>query len=520
MYVNTSRCDATPFGVLALTLFAAIGLPFQVDAQPATSPSLGGASTFVVLGRDAVTNSGASTFGGDVGANVGGTIAGVTDAMLAPGSAQHQGDAVAAQAYHDALAAYSDLSGRPCLPGNTNPVLDGQSLASGIYCFTGDAVLNTTLTLTGAGPWLFQIDGALTVAPAATVVAPVVSPATCGGTNVFWQVGDDDPATAVTPAVIGAGATFVGNILALGDVSFGSAAHLDGRAFSLGARAGASGGAVTTSANALAACSNGQPLPVHPAFKVTGGGSINVPNNPAESDPEATGTGFANYGFNGQPGVAGAAATGTFNYVNHVVAPNFHINGPVTQVAVVAVNSDGTPKTARVSGSCNAFLPTCSFSILTEDNGEPPVDDRFGITIVSNGQVVEARSLRLIRNGNIQFHSAALTTSVNAPTLRVGQVMRLSARLRRDRTATPADAYVVLQAPDGQIFSWTQAGLVPGLVPLVRNFVPVDVDGEILQVLVPAGTPPGIYKWLSALTEAGTFNLLTTPAERSVTITP
>ena len=520
MNVITSRCDAATFGALVLALLATLGHPFPANAQPATSPSLGGAETFVVLSRDTVTNSGASTFGGDVGADVGGTITGVTAAMLAPGSALHQGDAVAAQAYHDAVAAYTALAARTCLPANTNPVLDGQSLGSGVYCFSGNAVLNTTLTLTGVGPWIFQVDGSLTVAPGATVVAPVIAPNTCGGTHVFWQVGDNDPVTAVTPATIGAGATFVGNILALGDVTFGSAARLDGRAFSLGAPVGAGGGTVTTSANALAACSNGQPLPVHTAFKVTGGGSINVPDNPANTDPDATGNGRANYGFNGRPGAAGAAATGNFNYVNHVVAPNFHINGPVTDVDVVALNADGTPKTARLSGTCHGFLPTCTFSILTEDNGEPAVNDQFGITIVSNSQVVEARSLRLVRNGNIQFHSATLSTTVNAPRLRRGQTMRLSGRLRRDRTATPADAYVVLQVPDGQIYSWTQAGLVPGLVPLVRNFVPVDFDGEILQVQVPAGTPPGLYKWISALTEAGTLNLLTGLSERNVTISP
>ncbi len=519
MYVNASRRYAACIATLLLAL-ASLGAPSPAYAQPPTVLSLGGAETFVVLGRDAVTNSGASTLGGDVGADVGGTITGVTAAMLAPGSVLHPGDAVAAQAYRDAAFTYASLAGRTCT--NTNPVLDGQSLAPGVYCFPrdavlpGDAVLTGTLTLTGAGPWIFQVDGSLTVAPSATVVAPN----TCGGTHVFWQVGDDDPATAVTPATIGAGATFVGNILALGDVSFGSAARLDGRAFSLGAPVGAGGGTVTLTANPVAACSYGQPLPSYTPFKVTGGGSINVPNNPANTDRNATGTGFANYGFNGQPGAAGAPAAGNFNYVNHVVAPNFHINGPVTDVNVVALNADGTPRTTRLSGTCNGFLPSCTFSLVTEDNGEPPVNDMFGITIVSNGQVVEDRSLRLIRNGNIQFHSAALTTTVNAPTLRAGQIMRLSARLRRDRTATPADAYVVLQAPGGQVFSWTQAGLVPGLVPLVRNFVPVDFDGEMLQLQVPAGTPPGVYKWISALTGAGTLNLLSGLSERSVTVAP
>lgn len=518
MYVEFSLRAFAVRAVLVAT--AAFALPLTVQAQPAAAPPLGGAESFVVLSRDAVTNTGASTFGGDVGTTVGGTVTGVTAAMLAPGGALHEGDAVAAQAYHDVVVAYGSLAGRSCPAGHVDTVLDGASLAPGVYCFTGDAVLNTTLTLTGAGPWIFQVDGALTVAPAATVVAPVVAPDTCGGTKVFWQVGDDDPATAPTPVTVGAGAAFVGNVLALGDVTFGSAASLDGRLFSLGAPAGGGGGTVTTTANPMAACSFGQPLPSQTAFKVTGGGRINVPHDPANTDPDATGNGFANYGFNGQPGAAGAPATGHFNYVNHVRAANFHINGPVTAVGVIAQNPDGTPKTARLSGTCDAFLPACTFSIVTEDNGEPPVNDMFGITIVSNGQVVEARSLRRIRNGNIQFHSATLSTTVNAATLRVGQTMRVSAKLRRDRTAAPADAYLVLQVPGGQLYSWTQSGLVPGLAPLARNFVPFDFDGEVLQLPIPQGVPPGIYKWLSALTEAGTLNLLSGLSERAVRIVP
>jgi len=325
----------------------------------------------------------------------------------------------------------------------------------------------------------------------------------------------------VTPATIGAGATFVGNILAEGPVSFGAAATLDGRAISLGASGGPTGGTVALNANApVNACSYGKPLPTHTAFKVTGGGGISVPSDPANTDPTATGNGFANYGFEAQPGGVGSAATGSFNYVNHVIAPNLHINGPVTALDVIALNPDGTPKTARLSGTCDGFLPACTFSVLTEDNGEPPVNDQFGVTLVSNGKVVEARSLRRIRNGNIQFHSATLETEVNAPSLRVGQVMRLHARLRKDRSGTSSDAYVVLRLPSGQLLSWTGAGLVPGLVPLVRNFVPIDFDGDILQLAIPAGAPPGVYVWMSALTRTGTLDLLTGIAERPFSIAP
>jgi hypothetical protein len=510
MHVNPAHTTVVRHTVLVLTLIAA----WSGSAAGQAIPALAGAESFVVLAKSSITNTGASTFSGDVGVGAGGSIAGVLPAMLAPGSSLHSGDAVAAQALQSAAVVYADLAARTCLPGTTDQPL-GATLATGTHCFTTDLAVAAPLQLVGAGPWIILVDGNLSVAPGIAITAPIVPPDTCGGSPVYWQVGDGSAVTPATTVAIGAGAVMVGNILAQGAVTLGAAASLDGRALSLGTATEA--GSVTLEANAVTACSFGKPLPTHTSFKVTGGGGINVPNDPAETDPEATGTGSANYGFNGQPG---APAAGTFNYVNHVVNGNLHINGPVTDVAVVALNDDDTPKTVRLSGTCDGFLPACTFSVLAEDNGEPAVDDRFGVTIVSSGAVVEARSLRLVRNGNIQFHSATLTTTVNTPALTVGQTMRVGARLRKDKTRTAADGYVVLQLPNGQMLSWTGGGFTNGIVPIARGFVPVDLDLELLALQIPPGTPPGLYKWLSALTQAGTMNLLTGIAERAFTVTP
>ncbi|MGD9905030.1 MAG: ice-binding family protein [Vicinamibacterales bacterium] len=482
-------------------------------AQPPV-PALAGAETFAVLAKTTVTDTGTSIIGGDVGVGAGGSITGVDATELAPDSSLHAGDAVAVQALQSAGAVYADLAARSCTPANTDQPL-GATLATGAHCYTTDLAVGASLQLMGAGPWMVLVDGSLTVAPGITVTAPLAAGDSCAGSRVFWQVGDSSAATPVTPVAVGAGATVVGTIVAEGPITIDAAATLDGRAFSLGTATDA--GAVALAGATVQACSHGQALP-HPTFKVTGGGGINVPTDPTITDPDATGNGFANYGFNAQP--AGGGVTGTFNYVNHVVAPNLHINGPVTDLDVVGLNDDGSPKTARVSGTCDGFLPSCTFSVLTEDNGEPPVNDRFGVTIVSNGQVVEARSLRLIRNGNIQFHAATLTTTTNTASVRPGEVMRLRARLRKDRSNTAVDAYVVLRLPTGQLLSWTGGGLVAGLVPIARNFVPVDLDLEVAALAIPAGTPPGVYTWLTALSRAGTLDLVTGVAERPVTILP
>ena len=119
---------------------AMAGIPGLAAAQP----SLGGAESFAVLSGVSVTVAGASLFSGDVGADAGGTVVGVTPAMLAPGSVLHVGDAVAAQAHHDAVTAYSYVASRTCiglnnLTGQTLGVGPAASLVPGVYCFTGDA---------------------------------------------------------------------------------------------------------------------------------------------------------------------------------------------------------------------------------------------------------------------------------------------------------------------------------------------------------------------------------------------
>jgi hypothetical protein len=123
---------------------------------------------------------------------------------------------------------------------------------------------------------------------------------------------------------------------------------------------------------------------------VTGGGQIPVP------DPNSTGR--ATFGFNAQPDKSGGAK-GNFNYVNHVTG--LHVNGPVTSIQVIAINTGGSPKTVLFSGTWEGG----SFFVTVQDNGEPGTIDEFGITVTTAaGVLAEVRSQRVISNGNIQFH--------------------------------------------------------------------------------------------------------------------
>jgi len=470
--------------VVACGFAATVLTPAAAVAQV---PNLGSAESFAILAGATVTNSGATSVTGDVGVRPEGSIAG--DPMtIAGGGSIHEGDAVAVQALLDASATYDDLEAMSCDTDLTGQNLGGMNLSPGVYCFDADAQLaGGALNLTGAGPWIFKIGGALST----TANVTVAGTAACNGSNVFWQV--------ATTASVGDGTSFVGNILAQTGVTLGAGAVLDGRVV-----ASEAASPVTLDANTVVACSFGEVVPVHDPIKVTGGGQIDVDGGHPGS--------FANYGFNATPVAEGA--TGHLNYRNHVTG--LHVNGMVTDADVVTMNVDGSPRMVRFSGTCTAG-PTCTFSVTVEDNGEPAVNDRFGIVVVGS-EADETTADRVVRNGNIQFHSS-LTTSVGAESFRTGDVMDLSVSLRPGKASPNADAYLVLQLPDGQFLSWTDNGFVPGVIPVARNIKPFNYRAVIARLAIPADAPVGNYSWFSGLAEPGTLNMMSEIAERRFKIT-
>jgi len=363
-------------------LLASMGLAALIRGpSPALAQvSLGTAQSFAVLGGSTVTNTGATTITGDLGVSPGSAITGFPPGTVIGGTI-HAADAVAAQAQIDLATAYNVASLLPCFDDLTGQDLGGLALTSGVYCFSSSAQLTGTLNLVGAGLWIFQIGSTLTTASNSSVLGDFGQD--CNGANVFWQVGSS--------ATIGTNTQFVGNILALESITLNTGANVSGSAL-------ARNGAVTMDTNHVSVCSSGGHP--HGAIKVTGGGQIPVPD-PNSVDPKATGTGRATFGFNAKPSKAGGtAASGEFNYVNHVTG--LHINGSVTTVEVIAINPDGSPKTVRFSGTCRGSSPSCSFSVTVEDHAEPGIIDELGIVVA--GGPIEVRSQRVISNGNIQFH--------------------------------------------------------------------------------------------------------------------
>jgi Ice-binding-like len=119
----------------ATILAAGLTVFVPVVAQAvATSPPLGAAANFAVLGATTVTNTGPSVITGDVGVSPGMAVVG-----FPPGSVNgtvHAGDPAATQAQGDVGTAFAFAAGEACDQNLSGQDLGGRSLPPGVYCLT------------------------------------------------------------------------------------------------------------------------------------------------------------------------------------------------------------------------------------------------------------------------------------------------------------------------------------------------------------------------------------------------
>ena len=202
--------------LLAISTFLSAASFQPASAQ--STPLLGAASSFSVLGGQAVTCTN-SVITGDVGVsptpaftNTGCTIAGNTPPAT---------DVAAALARTAFLSTYNALGLMPCSQTFPTAAFTGNvpalgPLAPGVYCFpAGVTFTDTTLTLDGSanpnGIWVFNVGAALTGSGFHVVLANGAQ-----ACNVFWSVG-----AAVTLSTSTLQPLFQGNILA-GNATGGS----------------------------------------------------------------------------------------------------------------------------------------------------------------------------------------------------------------------------------------------------------------------------------------------------------
>ena len=403
--VRTNTFTRFTARLAVIVLFAALlsVVPFHAVLAE-TAPLPDSAQSFAVLGATTVTNTGATVITGDLGVSPGTAITGFQPApfntIMGPGTVTG-GDGLvsgtiyasgpfAAQAHFDAIIAYNVLVAQSAGTIYT-PIMEigGLTFTPGVYRFPSSAQITTAagpVTLDFQGNpdavFIFQMGSTLITDVGSQVIVTNNygndGGQDCLGANVYWAVGSS--------ATIGVDSQFVGNILALISITLNTGASVSGSALALT-------GAVTMDTNNVSVCS-GASLPSYGFIKVTGGGQISVPD-PNSDDANATGTGKATFGFNAQPDKKGGTE-GHFNYVNHVTG--LHINGSVDKVWVIAENADGSPKTVLFSGTYKGG----SFIVTVEDHGEPGTNDKFGVWVI--GSQSEVRSMRIISNGNIQFH--------------------------------------------------------------------------------------------------------------------
>lgn len=229
----TIRCHARR-PLAGLTVVAAF-----ISLQPASAipltVNLGSAANFAVLAGAGITVTGPTTINGDIGSYVTTSMTGLENVTL--NGANHGGDAITQLAKNDLTTAYNDAAGRAAdVTYSGGFDLVGKTLPAGVYKDASSLFLSGILTLDAHGNsdavWIFQIGSSLITA-SSSIIALIGGAQAC---HVFWQVGSS--------ATLGTGSTFIGNILALTDLTLNTGATVDGRVL-------AQNGAVTLDGNSI-----------------------------------------------------------------------------------------------------------------------------------------------------------------------------------------------------------------------------------------------------------------------------
>jgi len=232
--------------IILVMLFSLAGISFNVSASPlaATSPTLGAAKSYSVLGARTVTNTGPSVIPGNVGVSPGSAVTGFPPGkVLAPGVI-HAGGGNAANAQLAASAAFDALD-QGCDPIHDytgTGVKDLSTLGTigpGVYC--ADAFkLTKDLPLLGDGVYIFKSAQTLITSPGSRVL----NGPPC---DVWWRV--------ASSATIDTTTHFIGTIIASTSITLNTGARVAGRALALT-------GSVTMDSNTFTAAEClGRPAP-------------------------------------------------------------------------------------------------------------------------------------------------------------------------------------------------------------------------------------------------------------------
>jgi uncharacterized repeat protein (TIGR01451 family) len=274
--------------LLTLNVLVFSFLCFSVPniTHAATSPSLGSSSTYGIV-SDTFTNS----LNAGLETAITGDVCYTTPPDTAPISISGATVVPCADARGtDQSSALTDINSQSCTDLGVNVVLAGV-YTPGCYSSSGtmDIALSTTVTLNGAGTYIFRSGGALTTG-ADSIVSLAGGASAC---DVFWaptglaSLGAN-AATSVTPTFIG---TIIADALGSTGITLGHFANLTGRLLAFGHT-------VTTDSNTITvpACAPANPILHVVKHVVTDNGGTATAGNwnlAVTSSNGGTGTGSA-----------------------------------------------------------------------------------------------------------------------------------------------------------------------------------------------------------------------------------
>jgi len=345
-------------------LRAIIALAAFVCGTPAVrAQTLGAAETFAIVGGSSVTAGGTgSVVNGDVGVSPGTSITGFpASATTVPPFTTHANDGAAMAAQASVTSLYTTLaSAGPCTPLAMQ--LNGVTVGPGVHCFssTADLAATGTLTLNGAGIYIFQVGSSLT----ANVLSNVVLINGADPCDVFWQV---------TDAATINGTTFVGNVVAQAGVTMSAGTmsvgvNLIGRAL-----ATAAGNVTLAGFNTVGGCS----LAETPTATATATGTdtptatatatgTDTPNATVTETPTATATATGTDTPNAtasatETPTASATATGTATQTatpTNTATPTTTATAVATGSSTATSSATFTPSAAGTATATTTATPT------------------------------------------------------------------------------------------------------------------------------------------------------------------
>jgi len=229
------------FSFFAILTGCALGGASNSFPVPATGGPvyLGSAGYFVILAKNAVTNTGTSAITGNIGLSPAAASFITGFALTAPPttfttSALVTGKVFASDydpptpaqmttAISEMESAYTTAAGLTA-PAATTELGGGEigslTLAPGRYKWGTGLSISTNVTLSGSGDYIFQIGEGLTVAAAARVILSNGAMAS----DIVWQVG--------SAATLGTTSHLEGTLMTYTAITLGTGATVNGRLFS------------------------------------------------------------------------------------------------------------------------------------------------------------------------------------------------------------------------------------------------------------------------------------------------